>query len=221
MPRRLLLTSNGLTNTSLDRALEALLDKPVAQCSAAFVVTAANPVREDKGWLVDDLRNVKRQRFAEMDVFDIAALDPADSIERFESADVIVFGGGDAYYLLDVVEKSGLREPLLGLLDERVYVGISAGSIMAGPDLDMSSHCETWGLKGTGAAGRSALGLTPVRVRPHFESAKFPDMVEENIAPIAKSVGGVTYALDDQTALVDCDGQLDVAGKGRWVRFEN
>lgn len=217
---RLLLTSNGLTNTAVDRALEALLDKPVSESAIVFVITAANPFRENKSWLVDDLRNVKRQGFAAFDIIDIAGLPPQDSVRRMEDADAIMFGGGDAFYLMDQLERTGIGARLPELLQSRVYVGISAGSIVAGPDLDMSSHCETWGVKGSEPAGRSGLGLTKVRVRPHFESALFPEMTEENISPIAANVNGPVYALDDQTALVDCDGTLDVAGKGRWVIFD-
>lgn len=54
---------------------------------------------------------------------------------RLQLADAIVMGGGDAGYLVNRFHQSGVAKALPGLLDERLYVGISAGSIVAGPDI--------------------------------------------------------------------------------------
>jgi dipeptidase E len=42
---RLLLTSSGVSNTSIHNALVDLLGKPVAESSALFIPTAIYPVR--------------------------------------------------------------------------------------------------------------------------------------------------------------------------------
>jgi hypothetical protein len=50
-----------------------------------------------------------------------------------ESSDAILVSGGNTGYLSHQFQRSGFAEGLMGLLEERVYFGISAGSAMATP----------------------------------------------------------------------------------------
>jgi dipeptidase E len=213
---KLLLTSNGFTSRALDRALASLLDKPVDTARVVFVMTAANPMPGDKSWLVDDLRGVKRQGFASMDVVDISSVDSSLYSKSLEAADVIVFGGGNSYYLMDHLESSGVAEKLPGLLGERVYVGISAGSIVAGPDLLVSSHSKSWNSAGEDPH-RPGLGLCDVRLRPHLNNPRFADVTKERVTELATKTSSVIWAVDDYSALQVEDGNVQPVGAGDCV----
>jgi len=71
---KLLLTSNGLSNQSIAKALFDLVGKPAAETSIAFIPTAMNVGSGDKEWFIDDLYNIKKQGLKNIDVVDISAL---------------------------------------------------------------------------------------------------------------------------------------------------
>ena len=56
---KLLLTSAGLSNKSIIKALKELTEKPFNELKLAFIPTAANVEEGDKDWLIRDLINCK------------------------------------------------------------------------------------------------------------------------------------------------------------------
>lgn len=119
---KLLLTSSGKTNKSIGKALLDLLGKPFEKTNLTFIPTAANVEQGDKMWLVDDMNNFRKMNFASFDIVDISAVSKDIWFPSFNKADVLVFGGGDTYYLLSWIKKSGLEKILPELLKTKVYV---------------------------------------------------------------------------------------------------
>src|SRR5581483_6238353 len=105
---KLLLTSGGLTNNSIARALFELVGKRPEDTSLIFVPTASNIEMGDKGWLIDDLANLKRQNFKSIDIADISAVEQSIWQPKFEAADILFFEGGNTYHLMRWINRSGL-----------------------------------------------------------------------------------------------------------------
>ena len=57
---KLLLTSAGITNESLKKALLDLVGKEVSKTKIAIVPTASNMEEGDKDWLINDYQNLKK-----------------------------------------------------------------------------------------------------------------------------------------------------------------
>ncbi len=53
---------------------------------------------------------------------------------RFDAADVMFFGGGSNYHLMRWINRSGLAKLLPEYLKSKVYVGVSAGSMVTSKD---------------------------------------------------------------------------------------
>jgi len=98
---KLLLTSNGLSNKSVANALFDLVGKKPENTSLAFIPTASNIITGDKGWLIDDLVNLKKQNFKSIDIVDISAVSKKVWETKFKEADILFFEGGDEYYLME------------------------------------------------------------------------------------------------------------------------
>ena len=176
---KLLLTSNGLSNKSIAAALLELVEKPAAETNIAFVPTAANAEEDDKSWLINDLVNIKNQHFNQIDIVDISALPKESWLPRLEHADVIFFGGGHTQHLMHWLRRSRLTEILPELLKIRVYVGISAGSIVTGPSLTLSSNTsDPFAYDDNLPNDVEGLHLVNFHVRPHFNSPDFPKASE-------------------------------------------
>ena len=128
---KFLLTSAGIKNTSLEQTLIDLIGRPMHEIFVVFVPTAASFGDGDKKWLIEDFEYFAKNCKA-IDIVDISAVPKENWLRRFEAADVICFGGGDEQYLVKTMRESGVTEALPKLLETRVYMGISAGSMVVG-----------------------------------------------------------------------------------------
>lgn len=215
---KLLLTSAGLTNKSMIGALRGLLGKDFKDSNLVFIPTAANIEEGDKGWLLDDLTRFRELGFKEVDIVDIASV-PKDTWEpRLKSADVLVFGGGNTSYLMQQIKRSGLAEALPELLKTRVYVGISAGSMVAAPNLRENEMQRLYEEPIVDGAANDGLGFVDFLVVPHVNSPYFP-RVSELVEEVAANIRTPLYALDDQSAVKIVDGETEVVSEGEWKRF--
>ncbi|MBI1984602.1 MAG: Type 1 glutamine amidotransferase-like domain-containing protein [Candidatus Wildermuthbacteria bacterium] len=153
--------------------------------------------------------------FKSIDIVDISALPRELWQPRIETTDVLFFSGGDTFYLLHWLKKSGLAELLPELLKTRVYAGISAGSMATGKSLALRNHVKLYPdeapMKYPDDEG---LGFFNFHFRPHLNSPDFPKVRREVMEELAKEIKEPIYALDDQSALKIVDGKIEVVGEG-------
>lgn len=211
---KLLLTSNGLANKSIVAALFELVGKSAEKTNVTFIPTAANAEEDDKGWLINDLVNIKNQNFNQIDIVDVSALPKESWLPRFEHADVLIFSGGHSRHLMHWLRKSGLADVLPGLLKTRVYVGISAGSIVTAPTLAMSSSTEAPFAYEDDTYDGKGLRLVNFHIHPHLNSPDFPKARAEYLQEKAKEVPETIYGLDDQSALKVVDDKVEIVSEG-------
>ncbi|MFZ2149631.1 MAG: Type 1 glutamine amidotransferase-like domain-containing protein [Minisyncoccia bacterium] len=217
---KLLLTSAGITNKKIADALLDLVGKKADEISVAFIPTAVNVDRNDKSWYIDNLYQLKQQKYKMVDIVDISALPKEIWLPRLEAADVLFFSGGNSPHLMRWVEESGLKELLPNLLKTKVYAAISAGSVIASPTLALSNPTKVNSYKEQFRydAGKG-LDLIDFYTRPHFNSPAFPNAAEKVLAEVAEKIKKPLYALGDQTALKVIDGKVGVVGEGDYFIF--
>jgi dipeptidase E len=229
---KLLLTSNGLSTPPIADALEELVGKPRKETKIAFVPTAGfagdDKQHHEKAWLINDLNRAKE--FAgSIDIVSLADLSEEDVLKRLEEADIIFVGGGNTFYLSYWMGRLGLFDALPELLKTRVYVGISAGSMVAtqsirtasqainDPDKYHTKQYDELGPRGR-SAGRAAK-LVDFVVRPHLNSRIFPDKTGDGLQAIATELKLPLYAIDDNCAVKVADDQIEVVGGGEWKLY--
>ena len=153
---KLLLTSNGLTNPSLEKEfLEMTGNK--TDLRIAMIPTAGDPIEwvpliegnesydnfvPKLIWEYEIEENTSYLYFKNKG-YDIIIVDlkedPERVKEKLQSVDVIEVGGGDINYLLDWAKKAKLDTYLKDLLDtDIVYIGTSAGSMLIQPDIGLT-----------------------------------------------------------------------------------
>jgi len=213
---KLLLTSDGLSNPSIVKALEELLEKPIKGVKLAYVPTAANVEPGGKLWLIDNLNNFKNAGF-EVDIVDISAIPKSIWLPRLQEAELLFFGGGNTLHLMHWVEQSGLQAELPSLLKTRVYAGISAGSSITGPAIHNSVQNlfdEKYDLE-----IKDGLDLVNFQFIPHLNSSLFDKIREENLREVSKDLTEPIYALDDNSALKVIDGKVEIVSEGKYLTF--
>lgn len=213
---KFLLTSGGITNASIAKALFALVGKKAEETSLVFVPTASNVEKGDKEWFIDDLVNLKKQNFKQIEIADISAVEESVWRPKFEEADVLFFEGGNTFHLMRWMNKSGLVKLLPELLKTKVYVGVSAGSMVTAKDLILKTSQIIYGEDLAEKENMKALGLVDFYFLPHLNSEHFVHMREEKIRKAVVGVKEKVYALDDQSALSVVDGNVEVVSEGKW-----
>ncbi|MEE4544470.1 Type 1 glutamine amidotransferase-like domain-containing protein [Streptomyces sp. V4-01] len=218
---KLLLTSAGVKNASIQAALADLLGKPVAESSALCVPTAvhAMPGGAAAAWRV--ISGQARTPLCELGwktlgVLELTALPSIDAdhwIPLVRETDALLVAGGDPMYLHHWMRESGLAR-LLPSLHETVYVGVSAGSMVLTPRV--GEEFVEW-RPATG--GDRTLGLVDFSVFPHLDHPELPENSLADARAWAAGLSGPAYAIDDQTALKVEGGAVEVVSEGSWKHF--
>ncbi len=219
---KLLLTSGGITNASIHRALVDLLDKPISECAALCIPTASyghprgTPAGAwrfitGKGNLMTDLG------WKSMGVLELTAL-PSIAKDRWmrwvADADVLLVDGGDALYLAYWMRQSGLAD-FLQAQPAKAWVGLSAGSMVMAPRVGDDFIEAKPALTGEDRA----LGVVDFAIFPHLDYPTFPENTMACAERWAATLGCPSYAIDDQTAIKVVDGNVEVVSEGHWRHF--
>lgn len=215
---KFLLTSGGLTNKSISKALFELVGKEPEETTLVFVPTASNIETENKDWFINDLININKQNFKEVYITDISAVPEDIWRPQLEKADILFFEGGNTYHLMRWINKSGLVNLLPELLKTKVYVGLSAGSMVTSPDLALRLSQIIYG-DDMEEESMDGLNYVDFYFLPHLNSPFFPNRMEEKIKEAAKTLSKKIYALDDQSALKVVDGKVEVVTEGKYLEF--
>jgi dipeptidase E len=218
---RLLLTSAGIKNTSIENALVDLLGKPIAESSALCIPTAAygHPMagpgaawRLIAGQAGTPLCELGWQSLGVLELTALPSLDEARWVPLVQETDALLVGGGDALYLCHWMRQSGLADLLPSL--DTVWVGVSGGSMVMTPRI--GEDFVQWQPP---AGGDEALGLVEFSIFPHVDHEDLPDNSMANAQKWAAGIPGPAYAIDDQTAINVTDGAVEVVSEGLWKLF--
>lgn len=217
---RLLLTSGGVTNQSIHRALVNLLGKPIAESSALAITTASYALPGGATLAWQFLTGSSGTPMCElgwksMGVLELTAL-PAIDRDRWVStvleADALLVNGGDPLFLSYWMQRSGLAELLPSL--NAVYVGLSAGSMVMAPSIGADFVGWT-----PPSGGDATLGLVDFAIFPHLDHPDLPDNSLSGAERWAAGMPAPAYAIDEQTAIQVIDGAVEVISEGHWRHF--
>ena len=206
-----------------------LLGKPIAESTALIIPTAIYPfpVGPQMAWRAisgNGPNPAAELGWKSLGVLELTALPsirPENWMPVVRETDALLVWGGDVLYLTYWMRQSGLAD-LLPSLADKVYVGVSAGSIAVTPyncDAEFDLQFVPDG-SDMGQGAERALGLVDFTLYPHLNHPEMTDTTLPNIGKWAAGVPVPTYAIDDQTAIKVVDGAVEVVSEGTWQRFE-
>ena len=179
--RKILLTSSGFETEGIIKIFHGLFNKEPANVKALFIPTAANNPKgvgiEVLTKCMNDLLNagIPQENIC---VFDLHRNMEINELKQF---DLVYFTGGSPQYLLERINSTGFNESLKRYVDNGgVYVGVSAGSIIATNNLPdnlgfVNCTLSVHVLDGT------ACGIIDTSIKPHIElSANNVILIQDN-----------------------------------------
>lgn len=217
---RLLLTSGGVTNSSIREALVELLGKPIEASSALYIPTAqyGHPMCTPDVTLrsLAGPQSMTALGWESVGLLELTAL-PSMEGERWipwvESVDALLVDGGDATYLAHWIRRSGLLA-LFPRLERTVWVGLSAGSMVMTPRI--GEQFEQWK---SPEPGEGVLGVVDFSIFPHLDYPTFPENTLAHAEQWAERIEAPAYAIDDQSAVRVVGTDVDVISEGQWKRL--
>ena len=215
---KLLLTSAGISNESIHKALVDLLGKPVAEAKAVFVPTAIYAIRDGgeiarkviTGTIGDPFCQLGWKSLSMLELTALTSMKKELWVPMLYETDALLVGGGDCQYLTYWMQQSGLAELLPSLLQKTVYVGLSAGSMV------MTRFGTTYGNHTLPVESDKSLGLLDFALHPHLDHEGFPDDTLSSLEKLAETLSVPSYMIDDATAIKVVDGAIDVVSEGHW-----
>ncbi|MFI6655157.1 Type 1 glutamine amidotransferase-like domain-containing protein [Streptomyces sp. NPDC050523] len=216
----LLLTAAGLRNETLLDALRDMLGKPFGSANVVYVPTASLAEPGDHGWMIAHLNRLHSLGWLQFDILELNGLPRQMVLDRLLNADVIYVEGGNHYHLARSITGNHLADGLLDALKDRVYVGVSAGSMIFSRHLTAHSADvigDTADLHALGATSvEPPFGLFDWYLKPHLYSPDFPERDDAWADRISAQADFPIYFIDDDTAVRVTDGTVDVITEGRW-----
>jgi len=204
---KLLLTAEGLSTPAIRQEFLRLVGKPINEVTVAFIPTAADP-EPDQTWVEQAVGEVKYlgdfalkeselRSTKTVDVVDLKKFTPRSLLHILTKYDVIWVNGGDTFYLLDWARKSGFDKIIHELLDQgKLYVGASAGSILACPTIETAGWKGLEDLNCVKLQNLQALHLVDFYIFPHSTAD-----LKATLQTVADKLDKPVYFLTNQQAV--------------------
>ena len=173
---------NMILTSSLYESIELVkkfLDKNTESKKILFIPTAAN-VEEYKKYM--HLTQKAFEDFGyEVENFDVSVFSEEIAKEKLSEAKIVFISGGNTFYLLQELK----RKNLITYLKERIengllYIGESAGSVIAAPDIEYASIVDDKTLA-TELDDYAGLNLVDFYIVPHFEEEPFVESSRKTV----------------------------------------
>ena len=204
---KLLLTAYGFSNDAIIDAFFYLLPTKPAELSVAIVSTSWPEEKELHPQMQKVQQDFLAMGFPKVDFIDVEFQDS----HLLEAYDVIFLGGGYPFFLLHHLKKSGADKIIKKMADkDKIIVGLSAGSIVMGPDLELMEHLypEDNVFKETDL---TALNLFPLRIFPHFKELQTrEENLPERIRAFEEKIGSKIIRMDNNQAWMAHGGYHEV-----------
>ena len=224
---KFLLTSNGISNDSIQNALVDLLGKPIAESNALCIPAAAYGCGTRglsmaygfiSGTAFSPMTALGWKSMGVLELSALPSIKEEDWVPVVQEADVLLVWGGDVMYLCHWMRQSGLAD-LLPSLHETVWAGVSSGSMVLTPDFGEPYDdwfCREPPASDLPAFDARALGVVDFSIFPHLDHERFPENSLANAEIWAAGRSNPTYAIDDQSAVKVTDGVVEVVTQGHW-----
>ncbi len=159
----------------------------------------------------DGYTEAMRRVLAALDVRVSGAHEAADPVAALARADAVFVGGGNAFRLLQAVQRNGLLRAIVDRVRTGMpYLGVSAGANLACPTIRTTNDMPI-----VQPASLTALGLIPFQVNPHYpltstlegqprrdRDERLREFLEENDVPVIGLCEGSWLQVSGKRAVI-------------------
>jgi dipeptidase E len=185
--KKLFLTSAGFINQEIIKVFLAELSKPISDTRILVVAYAQNS--NEEFYINESKEELKRIGFVNITTVNMTGSIDIDSLVNF---DVIYVCGGNTFAILNKIRETKLDVFIISQVSAgAIYVGVSAGSIIAGPDIEIAG----WGSEGD----KNEINLKDLKGFNFIDIAVFPHFHEELRGEVREFRKKVNYKVIELT----------------------
>ena len=163
-----------ILTSSLYESIELVkkfLDKNTESKKILFIPTATNADEYKK--YIHLTQKVFEDFGYEVENFDVSIFSEEIAKEKLSQAKIVFISGGNTFYLLQELKRKNLTSYLKERIENGLlYIGESAGSVIATPDIEYASIVDDKTLA-TELDDYAGLNLVDFYIVPHFEEEPF------------------------------------------------
>ena len=167
----ILITSTGLSLPKAQKEFSSIL-KSAPKKSALIITTAAKNKSRNKYSILakEQLSSQGIRRIAFFDLEKNKNIDLSDF-------DIVYVCGGNTFKLMKYVNDSNFNDSLRKFLKRGgLYIGVSAGSIILGPSIEIAGHGKDGDKNTVNIKNLDGMNILPYSIYPHFKASKVAEL---------------------------------------------
>jgi dipeptidase E len=193
---RLFLTSSFIDVVSIFESFE----NPEPGKKVAFIPTAS--LAEEISFFVDEGKEVLEKLGLIVNELEISTASEDEIKSKLTNSDYIYVAGGNTFFLLQELKKKNADKIIVDqIVKGKLYIGESAGSIVAAPNIDYSKHMDD-PKKAPELTNYDALNLVDFYTVPHYGCFPFEEETQTIVDTYSSDLKLITIG-NDQAILVD------------------
>ena len=174
--KKLILVSMLYQVTDLIRTIEPEL----AGKTVTYIPTAG--IAEEIEGMIEDETNTLESLGLTVDVLDVSTATYDSIVSTLTKNDIIFVGGGNTFYLLQELRRSGADKILVQEVNKgKLYIGESAGAVITCPDIGYCAGMDN-PEKAPELTDYTGLGLVDFYIVPHIGNAEMGEAAEKAVA---------------------------------------
>ena len=168
---------------------------------AVFIPTAGDPY-ENKDFVEAD--KIALQKYGlEVTDLDLKNKTKEEIDESLALADILLVAGGDTFYLMEKLKKSGADRAIKKFISRGgIYIGSSAGSIICCPTIEGAEKFDNPNLA-PNLENFNGMGVFDEVVIPHTQKEKYFERIKETTEKLTSRGFKVHHLTDDDVLFFD------------------
>lgn len=174
--------------------------------TVTYIPTAG--IAEDVEGMVEEETSTLESLGMMVDVLEVSSASYDSIVNSLTKNDVIFVGGGNTFFLLQELRRSGADQILIREVEKgKLYIGESAGSIIACPDIGYCAEMDS-PEKAPDLTDYAGLNLVDFYIVPHIGNEEMGEAAEEAVEKYGSEFE-LKAITDEQVILVE-EGRVEI-----------
>ena len=200
--KKLILVSMLYQVTDLVRTITPELEGK----TVTYIPTAG--IAEDVEGMVEEETSTLESLGMTVDVLEVSSASYDSIVNSLTKNDVIFVGGGNTFFLLQELRRSGADQILIREVEKgKLYIGESAGSIISCPDIGYCAEMDS-PEKAPDLTDYAGLNLVDFYIVPHIGSEEMGESAQKAVEKYSSELE-LKAITDEQVILVE-EGRVEI-----------
>lgn len=174
--------------------------------TVTYIPTAG--IAEDVEGMVEEETSTLESLGMMVDVLEVSSASYDSIVNSLTKNDVIFVGGGNTFFLLQELRRSGADQILIREVEKgKLYIGESAGSIITCPDIGYCAEMDS-PEKAPDLIDYAGLNLVDFYIVPHIGNAEMGEAAEKAVEKYSSELE-LKAITDEQVILVE-EGRVEI-----------